>query len=208
MRSLLVKSSITLFILLALGSGLTLAATSSEPGMFLYPIKQTTQKFTGAAGGPVTSLTPVIEAPQQSEDQSPAANVDTPAEEIEADAAQESDRIEPAQASEASATPVPTPVRIVDEITATVEPEQVPGAGADSIDTMHSSPAIDLLGSGYENNGPDDGQPESSNVDDLDDGLVDKEESNDNDSDSDSGRSESSHDHESNDDDDDKDDDD
>ncbi len=48
MRSLLAKSSVTILIVLALGSGLTLAATSSEPGMFLYPIKQTTQKLTGA----------------------------------------------------------------------------------------------------------------------------------------------------------------
>jgi hypothetical protein len=201
MRSLLVKSSITLFILLALGSSLTLAATSSEPGMFLYPIKQTTQKFTGAAGDPVTSLTPVIEVPPESEDPPPAANVDTPSEEDQADVAQEPDRMEPGQASEATATPV----RIVDEITVTVELEQVPSAGADTVDTIHSSPAVDPLGSDYENNGPDDGQPESSNADDMDDGLVDKEESNDSDSNSnnDSGRSESSHDHESNDDDDD-----
>ncbi len=48
MRSLLVRVSIAMFTVLLLGSGITMAAASSKPGMFLYPVKKMTQKATGA----------------------------------------------------------------------------------------------------------------------------------------------------------------
>jgi hypothetical protein len=44
MRSLFAKCLITLFVVLSLGTGLAWASTSSRPGMFLYPLKKTTQR--------------------------------------------------------------------------------------------------------------------------------------------------------------------
>jgi hypothetical protein len=47
MRPLLVKSSLIIAVVLAMTSGVTLASASSKPGMFLYPVKQMSQKATG-----------------------------------------------------------------------------------------------------------------------------------------------------------------
>jgi hypothetical protein len=198
MRSLLAKSSILILIILALGSGLTLAAIPSKPGMFLYPIKQTTQRFTGDTDRSVTSLTPVIEVPQDDPSQQPSVNIDARFEQIQADATEEPGITEPRQANEPTATPAPTLVRIVDEITVTTKPEEVSRADSDSTaDNIHSSAAMSQLGSGHDNNAPDDGQPESADVNQLDDGHADNDESSDNDS----GHSENKHDDDSNEDD-------
>jgi hypothetical protein len=148
MRALLVKSSTLVLIILAMGSGLTLAATSSKPGMFLYPLKQATQKFTGATGGPATSLTPVIELPQESGGQPPAANVDPPSEDIQRAAAPEPEITQPGQIAEATATPATTPARVVDEIAVTAKPGQVPSGALVIPDNLSGSPAIEQLGSG------------------------------------------------------------
>jgi hypothetical protein len=173
-----------------LGSGLSLAATSSKPGMFLYPIRQTTQKFTGTTEAPTTSLPSTIEVPQDSENQPPSANVDTPIQDIQGDVAEEPEITQPGQKDEATASPAPTPARIVDEITATVEPEAVPSADLDSIANTQNSPANEQLsGSSH------DGQPESSHVDELGDGQAGKDQRSDNDN----SHSESSHDDGSND---------
>ncbi len=199
MRSLLAKSSVTILIVLALGSGLTLAATSSEPGMFLYPIKQRTQKLTGATESPAKSLTPVIEVPQGVTDHSPSSTVDLPAEDVQEDAAEDPGVTGAGQAHEIIATPAPTPVRVVDEITVKPEPDANPGGGSETINNTSGPPAIGQLDSGYVGDShDDDSQPEASKVSDLDDGQAGKKE-NSNDNDNHSGHSDSDHDNESND---------
>lgn len=197
MRSLLAKSGVTLLVVLALGSGLTLAATTSEPGMFLYPIKQTTQKLTGATGRPVKSLTPVIEVPQGDPDQPSPGAVDLPGADIQEDVAEGPDVTDSGQAMETIASPAPTPVRVVDEITVNMEPEAATVAGPESVDNASGPPAIEQLGSGYvDDGGKDDGQSEASQVGNLDDGQAGKNEKG---NDNDSSHSDSDHDNESND---------
>lgn len=199
MRSLLAKSSITILIALALGSGLSLAATTSEPGMFLYPIKQTTQKLTGATRSPAESLTPVIQVPQGGPGHLPSANIDIPSGEIQVDGAEEPEVIDAGQANEIIATPVPTPVRVVDEITANTGPDAAPGGGSESIDNASGPSAIEQLGSGHVDDGRnDEGQPESSKVGDLGDGRTGENEKS-NENDNHSGNSDSDHDNASND---------
>lgn len=162
MRALLVKSSMLILIILALGSGLTLAATASKPGMFLYPIKQTTRKFTGVAASPMTSPTPMIELPQEGASQPPSANVNPPSEDIQGEVAQEPEITEPGQIDEATATPAPTPARIVDEISVTAKPGEVPSGDPVILDNLSSSPAIDQLGSGSVDDGHNnDGQADT-----------------------------------------------
>jgi hypothetical protein len=195
MRSLLVKSGTTMLIILALGSSLTLASASSEPGMFLYPIKRTTQRFTGATGGPVAPMTSVIELPQESTSQQPSDNVDTAFEEVQEDLAEEPNITEPRQLNKAAATPV----RIVDEITATVEPGVVPNEGSEVIENMSSSPVVDQLSSGYVDDSRNNDGRERATIGDLGDGQDDKEDRGDNDN----SHSESSHDDDANDDEDD-----
>jgi hypothetical protein len=185
MRSLLVKSGIIIFIVLAVGSGLTLAAASSEPGMFLYPIKQTTQKFTRATGGPVAPTTPVMELPQESTSQQPSDNVDTAFEDVQEGLAEEPDITEPRQVNKAAATPV----RIVDEITATVGPGVVPNGGSEVIENMSSSPVVDQLSSGYVDDSRNNDGREGATIGDLGDGKADEERS-----DNDNSHSESGHD--------------
>jgi hypothetical protein len=177
MRALLVKSSMLILIILALGSGLTLAATSSKPGMFLYPIKQTTQKLTGAAASPMTPVTPRIELPQQGAGQPPSANVNPPSENIQEEVAQEPEITEPGQIDEATATPAPMPARIVDEIAVIAKPGEVPSGDPVILDNLSSSPAIDQLGSGSVDDGHNnDGQADTGGrSNDKDDGHSDSE---------------------------------
>jgi len=194
MRSLLAKSSITVLIMLALGSGLTLAATSSEPGMFLYPIKQTTQKFSGATGNPAKSLTPVIEVPHDDTSQPPSPDADA-----QVDVVQEPEMPDTVQANATTTTPVPTLVRIVDEITLTTEPATAPDGGSVSIDDAPGPPAVDQLGNNafMDDGHNDDGQPAESEAGNLDDGQTGKKEKS---TDNDNSRSESNDDDESHDD--------
>jgi hypothetical protein len=190
MRSLLTKSSITILTLLALGSSLTLASASSKPGMFLYPLKQTTQRFGSAAGGPAQPLPPATEASKQGVSQQPSATPDTASQEIQGDASQEPDVGGPGRMDEATATPAPTSARVVDEITVSVEQVEVPSADPNKIGTMSSPQAFVQL----ESSSHDD-QPERSNVGDRNVGQADKEGSNENDN----SHSESNHEDESND---------
>lgn len=197
MRSWLAKSGVTLLVVLALGSGLTLAATTSEPGMFLYPIKQTTQKLTRATGRPAQSLTPVIEIPQDGPDKPSPSGVDLPAADVQEDVAEGPDVTDSGQAMETIASPEPTPVRVVDEITVNVEPEAATVAGPESVDDASGPPAIEQLGSGAVDDGRnDDGQSEASQVSGLKDGQAGKNEKG---NDNDSSHSDSDHDNESND---------
>jgi hypothetical protein len=174
MRALLVRGSMLILIILALGSGLTLAATSSKPGMFLYPIKKTTQKFTGAPVNPATSLTPMNELPQEGAGQPPSANVNLPSEVIQGEVAQDPENTEPGRSDEATATPAPTPVRIVDEIAVTANPGEVPSVDPVILDNLSSSPAIDQLDSGSADDGhSNDGQTDTSEGGAKDDGHSD-----------------------------------
>jgi hypothetical protein len=161
MRSLLVASGIIIFFVLAMGSGLTLAAASSEPGMFLYPIKQTTQKFTGANGDTTVSQPPIIDVPQDDvSQQSPAAGGSTSPQDIQEEVAQEPEITETPDPDQAASTPVPTPVRVTDEIAVTAEPSQVPNAdvpnaGMTITGGVDNPPAFEQLISGYGGHSPD-----------------------------------------------------
>ena len=156
MRSSLVKSGIIVFIVLAVGSGLTLAAASSEPGMFLYPIKQRTQRFSGAGGDTTLSQPPMIPVPQDGPSQQPsAAGGSTSPQDIREDMAQEPEIVETAVPDQAASTPVPTPIRVTDEITVTAGPSEVPAADIAITGDVDNAPAINELSSGYDGHSRD-----------------------------------------------------
>ena len=114
MRSLLIKSSIVMSVVLALSSGVTMASAPSKPGMFLYPVKQITQKATGTLGNVTALEVPTTDARPQ-----PAVTASG----LAGDLTQEptvSPHVDQATAT-ATATPAPTTVQAVDEITATAE---------------------------------------------------------------------------------------
>jgi hypothetical protein len=171
MRFVLVKSILIFLIILATGSGLTLAAASSEPGMFFYPIKQTTQRLAGALGGTMATQAPIINTPQDGPEQQPLSSNDSPGQDGVADgAAQQPASPEtpgtgeatktPAderhergtlestptpRADQATATRVPTRARSVDEITTSVR------AGVDVLSITGSSPEGSQPGNQDEN---------------------------------------------------------
>jgi len=166
MRSLLVKSGIIVFIVLAVGSGLTLAAASSEPGMFLYPIKQTTQKFTGANGDTALSQPTMIDVLQDGPSQQPsAAGGSTSPQDIQEDVAQEPEITETPEPDQAASTPVPTPIRVTDEITVTAGPGKVPTADIAITGGVDNAPAINELSSGYDGHSRDDDASDNSRSD-------------------------------------------
>jgi len=159
MRSLFIKSSLSFIIVLATGSGLALAAASSEPGMFLYPIKQTTQRLAGALGGAYGTQAPINTA-QDGLEQPPLSGNDGPGQDgagdgaaqapasaetpgagaptaTPADKRHEQGTLESTptpHADQATATRMPTPARTADEITATVQ------AGGDVLNITSNSP--------------------------------------------------------------------
>jgi hypothetical protein len=163
MRSLLIKGSLIILIVLATGSGLTTAATSSEPGMFLYPIKQTTQRLAGA----LRSVMANLNTPQDRAGQQPGVGHDSPASNAERNATQVPASMETHGTDEATATPAPEDqaredpgmtqtsyageatatrvlpqVQITDEITTTVRSDTSPSLDANATNNMSGSPDI------------------------------------------------------------------
>jgi hypothetical protein len=171
MRSLLVKSSLIFIIVLVTGSGLTLAAASSEPGMFLYPIKQTTQRLAGALGGTHAAQAPIVNTAQDGLEQPSSSGNDSPGQDgaddgpaqapasaqtpgtgaataTPADERHERGTLESTptpRADQATATRVPTRARSVDEITTSVR------AGVDVLSITGSSPEGSQPGNQDEN---------------------------------------------------------
>jgi hypothetical protein len=161
MRPLLVNGGIIILIIVAMGSGLMLAAASSEPGMFLYPIKQTTRKFTGAGGDTLIVQPSIINVPQDGAGQKPsAAGGSTDPENIHEDVALGLDITEIPDPDQAANTPVPTPVRATDQITVSVEPSEIQNADLAIAGNVDSPPVINQLSSGH------DGDYDNSNASD------------------------------------------
>jgi hypothetical protein len=173
MRSLLVKSSFIFIIVLVTGSGLTLAAASSEPGMFLYPIKQTTQRLAGALGGTHAAQAPIVNTAQDGLEQPSSSGNDSPGQDgaddgpaqapasaqtpgtgaataTPADERHERGTLESTptpRADQATATRVPTRARTADEITAAVQ------AGGGMLNIASKSPEGIQPGNQDENQG-------------------------------------------------------
>jgi hypothetical protein len=147
MRFVLAKGILIFLIILVTGSGLTLAAASSEPGMFLYPIKQTTQRLAGALGGTYATQAPIISTTQDGLERPPLSGNDGPGQDganegaVQAPVSPETPGTGEAttpsadeghergtqastpapHADQATATRVPTRARTADEITAAVQ---------------------------------------------------------------------------------------
>jgi hypothetical protein len=115
MRSLLIKASIMTSLVLSLGSGITLASASSKPGMFLYPVKQTTQKAIGTFSN-ITAVEIPIAVPSQTPEVQESAILETSSvKDIRPDTLQEPAGTEgiiadDTQGDEPADTPPPTPV--------------------------------------------------------------------------------------------------
>lgn len=181
MRSLLIKSSIIVSIILAMGSGLTLASASSEPGMFLYPIKQRTQMITTTFGSDVTSEIP---APSDIPQVNVTSDLD-PTDDIQSDVNQEGTNPETPHQDEETANPTPTRAQAVDQITTTtittttnVEPDTSSSAGVDMVSSSNpdgwSPSGSDLAPN---DNSPEDNQQHTESLDDgqSEDGSSDDE---------------------------------
>ena len=140
MRSLLAKSVITIFIVLSLGTSLAWASTSSRPGMFLYPVKQTTQK-----AAQVLKDIPTVEIRLTAATPPPIATADDQA----ADPTAEPTSTATATAtSAATATVAPTPVRAVDKIVPTATAGANPDVGVVSAITPPPEPPDQTLSGG------------------------------------------------------------
>ena len=182
MRSLLLKSSLAILIILAAGSGLTLAAASSEPGMFLYPIKRTTQRWAGALGDVAAGQATTIQSPATEPIPQPAVGDDAPASAPATPAPvtatpfgenqerQETEDTPTPQAVEAIVTPAPTPGQVTDEISVTLRAGNDLSSGVDAPSNADGSQAgnpddgqsHDRPDSAEDNPSPDNSQPESS----------------------------------------------
>jgi hypothetical protein len=94
MRSLLIKASIITSLVLSLGSGITLASASSKPGMFLYPVKQMTQKAIGTFANIAAVEIPIAVPSQTPDTQEPVVPENSSVKEIRPDTIQEPTDIE------------------------------------------------------------------------------------------------------------------
>jgi hypothetical protein len=119
MRSLLAKCFILMFVVLSLGTGLTWASTSSRPGMFLYPLKQTTQK-----AAQILKNIPAVEIHLAAATPAPVATDDGQA---GGPTTEPTSTTEATTTSTATATRAPTPVKAADKIAPTAT------AGADPV---------------------------------------------------------------------------
>ena len=127
----MLKAVTTMALLLAMGAGLTLAAESSEPGMFLYPLKQTSHRVTdglGDSGGDERATIQAAPAVDMAEDPASEAAEDdaTPGPDLSRPSS-------PSSPDTPTATPVPTLARVVDEIMPSIEPSPTPSQEGDRI---------------------------------------------------------------------------
>ena len=134
MRSLFAKSLITVFVMLSLGTSLAWASTSSRPGMFLYPLKKTTQK-----AAQILKDIPAVEIRLTAATPPPVATHDDQAD----DPTPEPTSTTAATAtstSTATATLVPTPAKAADKITPTATAGADPGVAPTSTITPPPDP--------------------------------------------------------------------
>jgi hypothetical protein len=188
MRSLLVKSGVIAILALVMGSGLTLASAPSKPGMFLYPVKQTAQKITGAFTNNPGTTTPIIIVTQDAVQEKPDLIYDDPSSDNEDDATEQPDLAAPPQAQEPtvavpSATKGPVAAQVPPSEEATVAPAVAPARAVDEINLITQpggSPGADAGGT-YSNSGvSDNGQPDgSTRADDATDDSASHDESQD-----------------------------
>jgi hypothetical protein len=196
MRSLLIKASIITSLVLSLGSGITLASASSKPGMFLYPVKQTTQKAIGTFAN-ITAVEIPIAVPSQTPDtQAPVVPENSAVKEIQPGTTQEptdtesislDDAQENEAANSASRTPVapsPTP-QMMDDSPGMSES----GAGQHSVTDVidpsaltsgqnSNDPAGNQSAASPDNNSHDSGSPSGDNPDNSQDNYNDNSQDN------------------------------
>jgi hypothetical protein len=170
MRSLLVKSGVIAILALVMGSGLTLASAPSKPGMFLYPVKQTAQKITGAfTNGPGTT-TPIIIVTQDAVQGKSDLSHDDPSADNEDDTTEQPDLAAPPQTQEPtvavpSATKGPAAAPVPPKEEATTAPDSAPARAVDEINLIAQpggSPSANAGEFHGPSSAPDNGQPDGS----------------------------------------------
>jgi hypothetical protein len=179
MRSLLIKASIITSLVLSLGSGITLASASSKPGMFLYPVKQTTQKAIGTFANIAAVEIPIAVPSQTPDTQETVVPENSSVKEIRPDTTQEPGDIEGISlddtqgneaANSASRTPVAPPQT----------PQMMDGEGQHSATDMidpsaltssqnSSDPSGNQSADSPDNHSQDNGSPGGNNPDNSQD---------------------------------------
>jgi hypothetical protein len=198
MRSLLIKASIITSLVLSLGSGITLASASSKPGMFLYPVKQTTQKAIGTFTN-ITAVEIPIAVPSQTPDtQEPVVPEDSAVKEIQPATTQEptdteSISLDDTQENEAANSTSRTPVapaqtpQMMDNPPGVSESGEGQHSATDMIDPSaltsgqnSSDPAANQSADRPDNHSQDNGSPGGNNPDNSQDNSNSHDNSQDN----------------------------
>jgi hypothetical protein len=196
MRSLLIKASIITSLVLSLGSGITLASASSKPGMFLYPVKQTTQKAIGTFANIAAVEIPIAVPSQTPDTQEPVVPENSSVKEIRFDTTQEptdtesislDDTQENETANSASHTPVapsPTP-QMLDDSPGVSESGEGQHSAMDMIDPSaltsgqnSSDPSGNQSPDSPDNNSQDNRSPSGDNPDNSQDNHNDNSQDN------------------------------
>jgi hypothetical protein len=183
MRSLLIKASIITSLVLSLGSGITLASASSKPGMFLYPVKQTTQKAIGTFTN-ITAVEIPIAVPSQTPDtQGPVVPENSAVKEIRPGTTQEiidteSISLDDSQENEAANSAARTPVapsqtpQMMDDPPGVSESGEGQHSATDMIDPSaltsgqnSSDPTGNQTANSPDNNSQDNSSPSGNNPD-------------------------------------------
>jgi hypothetical protein len=147
MRSLLAKCFILMFVILSLGTGLAWASTSSRPGMFLYPLKKTTQR-----AAQILKNIPAVEIHLAAATPVPVATDDDQA----GDPTTEPTATTAATAtSTATTTRAPTPAKAADKLIPTATAGADPGVIPTGTITPSLAPPIQVLSVESLTNGDD-----------------------------------------------------
>ena len=142
MRSLFAKSIIAVFVVLSLGTSLAWASTSSRPGMFLYPLKKTTQKAVQ-----VLKNIPTVEIHLTAATPPPVATDDDQADDPTLEPTSTATATANAT-STATATHAPTPAKVADKITPTAAADADPGVAPTSTIAPPLDPPAQMLSVG------------------------------------------------------------
>jgi hypothetical protein len=187
MRSLLIKASILTSLVLSLGSGITLASASSKPGMFLYPVKQATQKAIGTFANIAAVEIPIAVPSQTPDTQEPVVPENSSVKEIRPDTTQEPSDIESislddTQGNEAANSTSRTPVapsqtpQMMDDPPGMSESGEGQHSATDMIDPSaltsgqnSSDPSGNQTADSPDNNSQDNGSPGGNNPDNSQD---------------------------------------
>jgi hypothetical protein len=184
MRSLLIKASIITSLVLSLGSGITLASASSKPGMFLYPVKQTTQKAIGTFANIAAVEIPIAVPSQTPDTQEPVVPENSAVKEIQPGTTQgptdtESVSLDDTQENEAANSASHTPVapsqtpQMTDDSPGVSESGEGQHSATDMIDPStltsgqnSSDPTGNQSADSPDNNSQDNTSPSGDNPDD------------------------------------------